>query len=343
MKKKKAKKGNLALKITAVVLGLILILALGATVYVEYLFSQMNYVEPEQEETLSQEQIESILQATDAEGKPNVKPEHVLQESADGEGIGTEAHIVNILLIGADYQGSDTGRSDSTILVTVNTEKKTLTMTSFMRDMWVEIPGYAKNKLNAAYSNGGMSLMKKTLNENFNIYVDGVVEVDFSQFIGIIDLLGGVDLELTKSEASFINKKAGSSLSAGMQHLTGNEAIWYARNRTSSSESGGGDYGRTSRQRILLTTLLETYKNSSLLTIVGLLDDILPMVTTDMTQAEIINYVMVLFPMLLECEVVSQRIPTDDAHYMTKIDKKSVLVPDLEKNVQFLEDTLLGE
>lgn len=332
------------LKILGIVLGVILIIGLVFTLYVEHLLDQMNYVDPNAvQETLSQEEIDAILSATDEaeEGDstlPTMNPEDVLLESYDGVGIGTEAHIVNILLIGADYQGSDVGRSDTTILLTINTEAKSLTMTSFMRDMYVKIPGYAKNKLNAAYSLGGMTLIKKTLNENFGIYVDGVVEVDFKQFRNIIDLLGGVDIELTQKEADWVNKKAGSSLSAGMQHLNGKEALWYARNRKDPT----GDFMRTSRQRNLLNVLIETYKDASLTTIIGMLDDVLPMLTTDMTKTQITNYVLVLFPLLTECEVVSQRIPADNAYYQTKINGLSVLVPDLAENVQFLQDTLLG-
>lgn len=332
------------LKILGIVLGVILIIALIITLYVNHLLDQMNYVDPNAvQETLSQEEIDAILNATDETDDgdavlPTMNPEDVLLESYDGIGIGTEAHIVNILLIGADYQGSDVGRSDTTILLTINTEEKSLTMTSFMRDMYVKIPGYAKNKLNAAYSLGGMNLIKKTLNENFGIYVDGVVEVDFKQFRNIIDLLGGVDIELTSKEASWINKKAGSSLTEGMQHLNGKETLWYARNRKDPT----GDFMRTSRQRNLLNVLIETYKDASLTTIIRMLEDIMPMLTTDMTKTQITNYVLVLFPLLTECEVVSQRIPADGAYYQTKINGLSVLVPDLAENVQFLQDTLLG-
>lgn len=335
---------------TMIVVGVVLVIILAAVLagrmYVDALLDKMHYVDSDsQQEGLSQEEIDAILNATDdpddLDGDlPTMNPEDVLLESYDGIGIGTEAHIVNILLIGADYQGTDRPRSDTTILVTVNTETNSLTMTSFMRDMYVNIPGYAKNKLNAAYSLGGMSLLKKTLNENFGIYVDGIVEVDFTQFVKIINLLGGVDLELTPSEAKWINEKTGGLLESGMQHLNGRQAIWYARNRTSN---GGGDYNRTNRQRILLTTLLETYKSASLTTVVSLLDDILPMITTDMTKTEITNYVMVLFPLLMDSEIVSQRIPIDEGHYMTRINGLSVLVPDLAVNVQYLQDTLLGE
>lgn len=334
------------LKILALILGLILLIGLVLTAYVDHLLGRMNYVDPNATQpSLSQAEIDAILKAMEETVDPDstlpvTNPEDVLLESYDGVGIGTEAHIVNILLIGADYQGSDVGRSDTTILVTFNTEEKTLTMTSFMRDMFVKIPGYAKNKMNAAYSLGGMSLIKKTLNENFGIYVDGVVEVDFSQFRKIIDLLGGVELELTAKEASWINKKmkGKSELTEGVQLLNGREALWYARNRNDAQ----GDFIRTGRQRNLLNTLLETYKDTDLATALGILEEILPMLTTDMTPKQIIDYATVLFPMLMECEIVSQRIPADGAYYMTKIHEMSVLVPDLEENVQFLRETLLG-
>lgn len=334
------------LKIWGIVLGLILLAALIATAYVNHLLGRVNYVDPNATQpTLSQAEIDAILSALYETADPNeeldsVDPEDVLLESYDGVGIGTEAHIVNILLIGADYQDSDTGRSDTTILVTFNTEEKTLTMTSFMRDMFVKIPGYAKNKMNAAYSLGGMNLLKKTLNENFGIYVDGVVEVDFSQFRKIIDLLGGVELELTQKEADWINmkRKGKSQLTEGLQVLNGREALWYARNRNDPQ----GDFIRTGRQRYLLNALLDTYKEADLVTVFTILEEILPMITTDMPPDQITGYVTVLFPMVMECEIQSQRIPADGAYYMTKINEMSVLVPDLEENVQYLQETLLG-
>lgn len=346
---KKARKWTKAqkLKLLGIVLGLILLAALIFTLYVDHLLDQMHYVDPNSTQpTLTQEEVDAILseleeETVDPESTlPELRPEDVLLESYDGVGIGTEAHIVNILLIGADYQKSNTGRSDSVILVTMNTEEKTLTMTSFMRDMYVRIPGYAKNKFNAAYSLGGMSLIQKTLNENFGIYVDGVVEVDFSQFRKIIDNLGGVEIELTEKEANWINKKmkGDSNLTAGLQLLNGREALWYARNRNDPQ----GDFIRTNRQRILLNTLIETYKHSSLTTIVGMLDDILPMITTNMTREQITNYVTVLFPLVMESEITSQRIPADGTYSMTMINQMSVLVPNLEKNVKYLQDTLLG-
>lgn len=342
-----------ALIIACSVLGVILAVLLIFTGYTEYLLNQMRYVDPDEtRESLSQEEVDAILSATQATTDDDVPQTEFtgptmnaddIQLGTAGVAIGTEDTIVNILLIGADYQDTDMPRSDTAMLVTFNTEKQSLTMTSFMRDLYVKIPGYSKNKLNAAYSLGGMSLLEDTLNENFGVHVDGVVEVDFTQFEKIIDLLGGIDLELTDQEASWINKKAGSNLEGGMQHLNGKLAMWYSRNRTSN---GGGDYSRTNRQRIVLNTLIETYKNAKLTTIIGMLDEILPMITTNMTKEQITNYVIDLFPLLMDAEIVSQRIPIGDGsskstgHLMTKVDGISVLVPNIEMNVQFLLDTI---
>lgn len=347
-KKNKAPMGKRrGLIIACSVLGVILAVLLIFTCYTEYMLNLMHYVDPDAtREHLSDEEVEAILSATqetseDDEPETEYTGPTELAENINlgtaGVEIGEEDTIVNILLIGADYQGSDVARSDTTMLVTFNKEKGTLVMTSFMRDMYVKIPGYAKNRLNTAYSLGGMQLLEETLNVNFGVHVDGIVEVDFTQFEKIINLLGGIDLELTDEEAAWINKKAGSSLVGGMQHLNGNQAMWYSRNRTSN---GGGDYSRTNRQRTVLNTLIETYKSAKLTTIIGMLDDILPMITTNMSKEEITNYVIDLFPLLMDAEIVSQRIPIDDGHYMTKIDEMSVLVPDIEMNVQFLLDTI---
>ena len=344
MKKKQVR----MLKVTCCVLGVILAFALAITVYAEYLLSQMHYVNPDfAAPSLSQEEIYEILNGQKETEDPDYTGPYTDEEDVElgtaGVEIGTEESIVNILLIGADYQETDRPRSDTAMLVTINKENNTVTMTSFMRDLYVKIPGYAKNKLNAAYSLGGMLLLEETLLQNFGVHVDGIVEVDFRQFEKIIDLLGGIDLELTSQEADWINKKNGSKLQSGMQHLNGQEAMWYSRNRTSN---GGGDYNRTNRQRIVLMTLIETYKSAKLTTIVTMLDDILPMITTNMTRKQIVDYVVDLFPLLADAEIVSQRIPVGDGaslstgHLMTKVNEMSVLVPNIELNVQYLLDTI---
>lgn len=245
--------------------------------------------------------------------------------------------IVNILLIGQDAPSDSGARSDSMILCTFNKRNNTITITSFLRDMYVKIPGYQKNRINAAYRFGGTELLSKTLYENFGIEVDGSIQVDFSCFEKIIDKLGGVTMELTAAEAKFINTHVrGSDLTEGTQLLTGAQALTHARNRYDSD----GDFSRTNRQRKLLHELLETYKSKSLPEMLGLIQELLPMITTDITKADLTGYAVSLLPMASGADIRMQAIPVEGAYRYATIDGKSVLLPDLEKNKQALADSL---
>ena len=167
--------------------------------------------------------------------------------------------------------------------------------------------------------------------------IHGNVEVDFSQFRQIIDLLGGVDIVLSEAEARHLNNQNASwSLIAGQNHLTGEQALAYSRIRY----IGNADYGRTNRQRTVLAALVQAYKSVSITKMLTLADDILPLVTTDMTDKQIFSYVAELFPMLSSSEISTQRIPADGAFYEATIRGMEVLVPELEENRQLLKDTL---
>lgn len=345
MKQKQAKTTGkrTTLIVLCVVLGLILAVLLGATFYVEYLMGRMNYVDSDIVETLSASEIEALENETEPEDADFTGPVVDENDVSWGDGpntaIGGE-EIVNILLIGQDTRTSTRARSDSMILLTFNTDKNTITMTSFMRDMYVQIPGYKDNRINAAYSYGGMKLLNETLYTNFGVEVDGNVEVDFTQFTKIIDLLGGIDMELTGSEAWYINEWVENSyLREGTNHLNGEQALTYARTRNIDVD---GDFTRTSRQRKLLNQLVQEFKNAEITTMLSLLNEILPMVTTDMTKSEITGYVKDLFPMLASASITTQRIPVDGGYYSASIRGMSVLVPDLEMNTQALVDSLTG-
>lgn len=345
-KKKRASTGKrVALTVMCVVLGLLLAVMLGGTVYAEYLLSKVNFVDPDATQpSLSAEELEELEnnenETLDPDFTGPVLDEDEIQFDDAEVSIGGEDdnNIVNILLIGQDTRTGVRSRSDSMILCTFNKTRNTLTLTSFMRDLYVAIPGYKNTRINAAYVYGGMTLLDETLEKNFGIHVDGNVEVDFTQFEKIIDLLGGVDLELNTNEASWINENVpGSGLSAGMQHLNGAQALMHARNRRNVD----GDFSRTNRQRTLLVTLVQKFKNSKVTEMVGLLDDILPMVTTDMQVKDITNYVMDLFPMLATCEITTQHIPVDGGYQNAVIGGAQVLVPDMQKNIEALVDSLV--
>lgn len=237
--------------------------------------------------------------------------------------------LVNIMLIGDDTRpGEGRARSDSMILVTLNPQKNAIQMTSFMRDTYVQIPGYANNRLNVAYRYGGNELMNETFKVNFGISIDGNVMVNFSEFTTIIDMLGGVDMELSREEVNYMQGRGWYDTVEGMNHLDGEETLEFVRMRYVS----GGDYGRTERQRRVLGALMESLKDSSIGDITALIKDVLPHVVTNLTDAQILSYATTGLALLADgAEIQTYRIPEDDAHYGAMINGMSVLVPDLDE------------
>ena len=340
MGKKKKKNIRGVLVAVSILLGIVFLGMLGVTVYTEYLLGMVNYVDPNATApTLSQEQIDAFHQETEAidmeftgptELEEDVELETAPQMEVESEG------IVNILLIGVDTRENEPARSDSMILCTFNKHTNTITLTSFMRDMYVKIPGYKNNRINASFYFGGMQLLNKTLNRNFGVVTDGIVEIDFGNFEKLIDMLGGIELDINRTEADFITLKTGKQIQTGVQVLNGEQALWYSRCRSDSR----GDFNRTNRQRIVLSTLLNEYKNQSLPALLGMMDEVLPMVTTNMTKDEILDHVTNFFPMLATAEIVTQRIPEEGAYRQTKINDMSVLVPDINECIKVLQKTM---
>ncbi len=341
-KKRSRRLQRFLLKLLCTVLGLILAAMLAVTGYFQYLMNQINYVKPEDHYTLSQEELDQLLsgetQSTDFNDSATQPP--AVDFGSPDTLIGGSRDIVNILLIGQDRRPGETrARSDSMILCTINKETKTMVLTSILRDLYVQIPGYQDNRVNVAYAAGGMKLLNQTLEQNFGLQIDGNVEVDFSQFQTIVDLLGGVSIDLRQDEAKLINKNTGSKLTEGRNLLNGEQALNYARIR---SLDGDGDFSRTNRQRKVINAILDTYKNAGLGTILSMLDDILPMITTDMSNLEILAYAMELGPMLPEMTVLSQRIPADGTYSGQMIRGMAVLVADMDAARRLLQETLLG-
>ena len=261
-----------------------------------------------------------------------ISPDQIKFNPLDNATI-TGKNLINILLIGQDRRQyeSTRQRSDAMILCTVNKEKKTVTLTSFVRDIYVQIPGYQNNRINAAFRFGGMKLLDQTFEKNFGVKIDANVCVDFGQFIQLINKLGGIDLEITDAEAKVL-----SLPSSGLVHLTGGKALSYVRIRKLDS-----DIKRSERQRKVLLAIYEKYKDKSATELLSLLDDILPILTTDLSNWEIIGYATELLPMSKDFTVITQRVPINKSYYYATIDGRALTIIDFEKNQQFLIDTLL--
>ena len=308
--KKGAKGSRIAWIILCVVLSLILLTLSGVGIYVNYLYRQMEFVE--QETTLSLEDAQDLAmqdaESIDpADDEDFINEEDITFQEGDLNHLGQGEHIVNIMLVGQDArEGENTQRSDTMILVTFNTETKNITLTSLMRDQYVKIPGYGKTKLNHAYQYGGMSLMNETLFNHYGIEIHGNFEVDFTGFEKIIDLLGGVELDLTAKEAKYLRGKGFKYVKEGVNVLPGESALWYARLRSIDT-----DYARAERQRKVMISLFEAYKEQSYTQMLALLHEILPLVRTNMTMSQITNYALELYPIFSGAQINTLRIPAD--------------------------------
>ena len=312
-----------AMQLLCTLLGIVLATMLGFTLY----FQQIMGLGP-------------FGQLSGSRFPSGQNPASLLSETGSGDSRigGTDSDLVNILLIGQDRRENEsTARSDSMILCTLNKNTNQIILTSFLRDLYVPIPGHSQNRINAAYAIGGAQLLQKTLEENFHLVINGYAEVDFAQFSGIIDTLGGVRIQLRQDEAEEINRETGSSLREGLQTLNGPQALAYSRIRKLDTD---GDFSRTNRQRSVMEGLWQSYKNAGMATILKTLRDILPMITTDMSSPELLGYLLPLLPRLSETTVVSQRIPADGQYTDETIDGMSVLVTDLESARQSLHSSL---
>lgn len=336
-KGKKGKKGSLWLKILIVVLSVVLVVMIAGALVVNHLLGRLGrFEDPDPTGTDQTPMTDEFDTDSTLDGQETIQTVHptdvTFQEVEELQG----ENIVNVMLIGQDARpGEDRSRSDSMILVTLNREKNAIQLTSFMRDTYVQIPGYMDNRLNVAYRYGGTELMNETFKKNFGLDIDGNVMVDFAEFSGIIDMLGGVDIDLSQEELNYMYDKGFSDLSVGVNHLDGEAALTFARMRYVS----GGDYGRTERQRRILTSLAKSFSSASFSTIWDTVNELLPHVVTNLSDAQILEYVTTGATLLTGgAEIQSLRIPADDAHYGAMINGMSVLVPDLGMCREDLEE-----
>jgi LCP family protein required for cell wall assembly len=171
---------------------------------------------------------------------PNANDFFGSKEEQEAAKYDEEQGIINIMLVGLDGRENDQdARTDSIILATLDTNNKRVKLTSFMRDMYVPIPGYKGNRINAAYFFGGPELLMKTMNEDFGLNIQYYVSIDFKAFQQLVDKMGGIDIEVKDYEVDEINKYikevngVNSTLlqGAGFQHLNGQQALSYSRIR----------------------------------------------------------------------------------------------------------------
>lgn len=211
--------------------------------------------------------------------RPTV-PAPSAEESDDGD-------PVHILMLGSDSRISagdpaqwqaGAQRTDAIMIASVSGDRESVTMMSIPRDSWVPIPGHGENKINAAYSFGGPSLMIQTVEELTGIRLDHMVVTDFESFQDITDELGGV--EITLSQPLEVN---GQTIAEGTHVLDGEEALAYTRQRHGLS---GGDFSRMQRQQNWMRGMLASAFDRDVLTNPGRLNDLLTVVAENVSVDE---------------------------------------------------------
>lgn len=253
-----------------------------------------------------------------------------------------EHDIINILLIGCDsedYKGYI--RSDSMIILSIDKKNSEIKLSSLMRDMRIKIPNHGYDKLNAAfaYDTSG-KLLLDTIEDNFLISIDKFVCVNYTAFVYVVDLLGGVVVDVEENEVNAINKSIYSSEwkleGGGSQNLYGQQLLAYCRMR-----KVGNDTGRTARQRQALTAIIDKMKTAELSQIVEIINLMCPYILTNMEVGELLS--LALDASELSGYTVSQfRVPLDGTWSDLVQDNIWYIKFDLEKNTAALNEFIYG-
>ncbi len=243
--------------------------------------------------------------------------------------------VSNILLLGVDGKAESSSRSDSMILVSVDLAHMKIKLTSFLRDSWVEIPSKGKKaKLNSACSSGGPQLVVDTIEYNFGVDIDHYIMVDFDMFTQIIDSLGGVTVEVTKKEADFINKTTRQTVESGESvTLNGDEALVYCRIRKLDS-----DYMRTFRQRKVISALINQAKKAGISALIDTLNNVFPLIQTDMSALEITGLAYKAGVGILTFEIEQNRVPIDEHMKVGTKNGQWVEIVDIDAASEYLQD-----
>ncbi|MDY3773120.1 MAG: LCP family protein [Candidatus Faecousia sp.] len=332
LEQKAPEKGNTWVKVLVIVLAVILVIgALGAW----FVVSKMNKIQKAQlaENQLSEEDLAGLLVEDPTQETETVPTETTEPKPTDPD-YGKMGKVINVLLIGQDArEGEESKNSDTVILVTVNKETKKITMTSFLRDSYVTLNNVVDSngkghggstKLTLAYALGyqwggtlgAMQVMDQVITNNFGPVVDHNIEVNMEAFDACINALGGVTITLDKDEAKYMNNYFSKFDAEGREFFEGDNLVdgWAAEVyvRTRHANNGDNDYNRTNRQRQVVAQVLEKVKNMSVLELNKLVDQLLPLVATDMTNTDMTNYILEVLPILPEMTLESIQCPNKE-------------------------------
>ena len=364
---KKKKSAATVILIILVVIALLAVVVVGAGIW--FYNDKLNKItRPDVEiKNPSQEEIDNIMtfvpddaviyDATESTEAPTTEAtEPPTTEDPTAWEPGKLGKIVNILVVGQAAREEEVGKlSDTIILCTVNKETKQLTLTTFPRDSYVKLPNYVDSggtkhscgmqRINVNYALGyswggtldAMGMLNQCIYENYGAEVDFNVEISFASFEMIIEMMGGIEIELTEAEAAHMTNDLDGigSFTAGPNLLNGRQALHYARIRKIDS-----DMERGNRQKNLVSTIINSVKSLSLKELNDMIDQVLPSIVTNMSNEDITNCMLELLPLLPKLQIVSNQCPAEGTYYGDIVDiygvQSGVIVPNLKKNRELL-------
>ena len=270
-----------------------------------------------------------------------------------------ESGIKNIAIFGIDGREEDGefigDRSDAILIASCNFDTGEVKVVSFMRDLMVEIADTEVSdayltKINSAFAFGGVEAQIATLNKNFDLNIEDYVVVNFDCMIDVVDTLGGVDVNIVDEEMEYwvdcyigtiieiTGKTSAAVPGTGWQHLNGVQTLAYCRNRYSDS-----DYGRTARQREVVTKIAEKAMDADLLTILNLMRKVYPYVTTSLSISEMTELATAYLSMENKT-IETSRVPFDTINTTGTVDELSFVLPtSLADNVKVLHYLFYGD
>lgn len=365
--------------VLAVVLTIIIMLGLMVGVVLWYVNSKLGKVTQAEfvEKDTSGQDLSALIGNLD-ETDPSIvtisteATEPPTEEPTDAD-YGQSGRVVNILVIGQDSrEGEDHKLSDGIMLLTLNKQTRTLTMTSFLRDSYVKLADYRGhecgwNRINTSYAlgyswygdAGAMEMLNLTIANNYGVNVDGDVELSFDTFAKVVDYVGGVDIELVGDEYTRMNEVAESWNSAwrakgldaeehvteGMNHLDGFMALEYARER--HVNNADSDMNRVKRQQKILAQVVEKCARMSATELDKLIDMVLGEIVTNISTEDMKMYITELTPYLFNLNMVSNQCPAEGTYWGEMVELPDgtggVLKCDFEANKRLLAPIVNGE
>jgi len=255
--------------------------------------------------------------------------------------LGVSGKVKTIVLLGSDYQPEIGYRTDVILLVAMNTETNQFHLFSFPRDLWVTIPDVGEQRINTAYPFGGPELLSDTFALNFGFRPDHMAIVDFQDFKHLIDVLDGIDVEVSQGmeDECWVNDSGWCVVEEGTMTMNSDYALWYVRARKNSS-----DFDRNRRaQEVIQAMIAKALRPSELTNLPNVIRAGLNTIETDLKGTDSLLYFLPLSKFIGGPDITTYRITSQEAVPGMTSGGASVLFPNIPAIQEILKQALWVE